>query len=451
MTYLMKSLEEQKDIAEASKVVVVEKSKEINELQRLIVQQQELIKQNEEHIKETHQKSLQGANDTMNRWNTLQEKYEDNIKALAEVALKNEQLQAKILEMSKLMSESEASWSNKYNEIIKEKETILKQQNEKIVFEREEIKAYYDNRISTLKGQYKKDITELEVKFKALIQKKEGKVKEITEKYEDLLQKAKDLKKLLKLAVKKEAEKDITVEELKDTLQRLSDENAQMREDIGTQCDKYIDENNALKEEMRVLQDQLNKSDESIQEQSNKLKEYTQIIIEKDKLTKILEEQLDDTKQNLESYIMQFEELKEQHNKIGADQRTAIEFHERTIEEANIKLKTKDKMLEDKNEEIGQLRHVIQEMELEISDIRNTKDQYKEYYEGELKKDIDEIERQRERRVKAEEKLEDVGRQLEIAKQKTKKYEEQIETLQEQLDSIQEQIKEKNQVNLINR
>ena len=43
------------------------------------------------------------------------------MKALTDVTAKNEDLQAQVTNLSKLLGEGEVKWSSKYNELIKEK------------------------------------------------------------------------------------------------------------------------------------------------------------------------------------------------------------------------------------------------------------------------------------------------------------------------------------------
>ncbi len=81
ITYLMKSLEECKAVSENAKTAMAEKEQECAELKVLLTQQRDIIKQHEATIKDFHKKSVEGANQALNKWGTIQAKYEENVKS----------------------------------------------------------------------------------------------------------------------------------------------------------------------------------------------------------------------------------------------------------------------------------------------------------------------------------------------------------------------------------
>ena len=236
-----------------------------------------------------------------------------------------------------------------------------------------------------MQEQYRKDVTELETRFKSTLQKKENKLQEATDKYNDLMQKARDIKELLKLAIKKEAEKEALAEELKEIIKKVATENKMIKEEFGKQKMKYEKALELLGEENKILRSNVTKTDSATADNLEKLRKGAEIISEKDGLLSTTEKQLNETKEKLKECLAQLEEIKEQKSKFGSDLEQQISSKDKLLEEAGIKLTTKDKMLEDKNEEIGQLKQTIQELEQELSDIKSNKDQYKEYYEEKLK------------------------------------------------------------------
>ena len=79
MTYLMKTMEEQKLETDRYSAKVNEQMKEITDLKIMVQQQKEVIRQHETTIRDFHQQSVQTTNEAVNKWSSLQSKYEEVI------------------------------------------------------------------------------------------------------------------------------------------------------------------------------------------------------------------------------------------------------------------------------------------------------------------------------------------------------------------------------------
>ena len=77
MTFLMKSLEEQKLASDSQNAKLHESEKEMSELRTLLQQQKEVIRQHESTIRDFHQRTISASNEAVSKWGELQGKYEE--------------------------------------------------------------------------------------------------------------------------------------------------------------------------------------------------------------------------------------------------------------------------------------------------------------------------------------------------------------------------------------
>ncbi|CAI2383226.1 unnamed protein product [Moneuplotes crassus] len=397
-------------------------------------------------------------------WERLQAKYEQSLNQLEQYSGTIEKQNSKVTELKDITKMMDQEWKKKYDLSAKENQEILQKFQGQKQEELKKLEEAHSEAISALKKDFEKDVKMMDKSFTHQLKKEQERSTELKTILKDVSQKYQQSKDNLKKNKIEIDKKDLLIKELRDIINSSSKKLQKDREEIAKSRQEFESEKKKVMNEKIDLQNQIDTQDYKIKDLQKKYNLVQGFLNEKSEEYDASVIATAENKKKLVQCQKELELLKSTYNEEVETLNAELEKLAEENDELKQNCTTKDRMLDDKNIEIDQLKQNLKIKEAEIDQLQEGSEveRIKKEYEERLLEEVNNYQRLQqdyEARDKECQDLEEDNDQLyqkyQNLKQEKQKLEDNlnekgeiIAQIQEDLPPLQNELRDKiNQVN----
>ncbi|CAG9323311.1 unnamed protein product [Blepharisma stoltei] len=443
-----------KDLGECQRVVqqtvddTYRKQEKLKILEKQNMDLKNELKSAQTALTQIHSQSLESASQALKRYEELQNKYDDLCKNLENKEEELIEIKRKNYEILEMNAKFDENWSIKFKDAIQNRENMIASLKQELQNISQQEKEKTQNLIYAEKEELRQKIYELEKKLSNCEMQLKNKDREKEIEINEIGKDVADLREMLKMSVNKEASSRELIGELTELIK-----------DLQLQLDKEITEKNKFKlegeqksgkleEELAVMKGKFQTLKEKYDAADKTLsQEEDQSHLKNREISK-LKRELTEAKEFISELEDASKAIKNKCERTEKNLLTEIAALEAKSKELDLTLGTKNAIIEDQNDAIRDLKDINKQLEEELQNFQNNKNQYKENYENKLQDAYDETEKIKNKLSLSEEYISELENKIEELEGKRNDYIETIEKLEKQLeeksemiDAIEEEVK----------